>query len=499
MTKIVDGYEKSGLFDVEKKLHCPEDARNSAEQGELVVLATPRTFWLKKRYWFFLIVFTVTFGIFWCYLRPVDVTPSTALSLDVGAAYDGVNSFVFRQYFDNLQNEELAPPEDNGYRLLLLALGPRALSANDLADAVDWVDFPTNEKTKDWYSREWVPLCSKFKIDPATRPYFYNQSQLCEKVGNETFLSITKRAWTAEEFPTAARWLTANESYYSLLEQAVEKPVLGVWLFVDSTPEAWFEKTAPDLATYKELALLFAARANYRIGVGDFDGAIADRRRIFRLAHFLLDRREPCLIDELIGLQIVAVGFENVDLSANAAHKPSALLLEQDAILKKEAFGSFDFDSSFQRALHGERNGYLASGIDFITTLKGRVRLAELVFLDCDFDQNVSDAAPLTRFLTRLAQFSAIGLDKNIFLRRLDEYWQSPDLLDEFPEDNLTVLAGAYSPCRRTRSEYFAGFFAIYFLPEFGYARQQLERTKKIVQKEIPYNGSFNTEPNDAK
>ena len=90
-----------------------------------------------------------------------------------------------------------------------------------------------------------------------------------------------------------------------------------------------------------------------------------------------------------------------------------------------------------------------------------------------------------------MAQFSAIGLDANVFLRRLDDYWKNPDLIEQLPEGNGAFLAGLYSPNRKTRSEYFAGCYAISLLPAFNKAQAQLERIKQYFHagnSEISYN-----------
>ncbi|MBQ9814044.1 MAG: hypothetical protein IJM54_12140 [Thermoguttaceae bacterium] len=440
----------------------------------------PRPFWRKKRYWLPAIFLVV---VYFCYLRPVEITRETVEALQLDATVDGTSSTDFRRRFNEIQNEEFAPPEENGFRVLLHALGPRALNQNELADSIDWDDFPTNERSKDWFNDEWTPLCRKFQIDPAERPVFLNQRGVRETLEESEFQQICTRPWGETEFPEAARWLEANQSYYATLEEAIEKPKFGSWFLIDDKPGTWIRTSGPDFAIYDELALLFALRANYRIGGDDFEGALDDRRRIFRLARFLLDRREPYAPCEIMGLYLINVGLTNVDFSKVPAFEQNQTLLARNENICREAFETLDVDASFQRATTAERNAFFALSVDYIATVESRTAFAKHMFYDFNEERAAQNESCLTLFIIKLAQFSSIGLDANVFLRKLDEYWQNPDLINQLPEGDLAFLAGLCSPCRKTRSEYFAGCYALAFLPSLEETRRLLEQTKNAIQK----------------
>ena len=159
--------------------------------------------------------------------------------------------------------------------------------------------------------------------------------------------------------------------------------------------------------------------------------------------------------------------------------------MEREKKIQEEALGDLDLDASFQRALNGEREGYFASAVDFVASPEARLRFAELAFNEFDLERDPRDASLSERAMTKIARVSAFGLDANVFIRRLDDYWRRPELLDEFPKGNLEVLIGANSPRRKTRSEFFAGFYALSFLPAFESARRQLERTKDLVRESL--------------
>ncbi len=457
-----------------------EEILTRAGKEALAESTKPRPFWRKKRYW--LPALFLAF-IYFCYLRPVEITRETVEALQLDATFDGTSSTDFHRRFKEIQNEEFAPPEENGFRVLLHAFGPRALNQNELADSIDWDDFPTNERSKDWFNDEWTPLCRKFQLDPAERPVFLNQRDARDTLKESDFQQICTRPWVENEFPEAARWLEANKPYYATLEEAIEKPKFGSWIVIDDKPGTWIQTSGPDFAIYDKIALLFALRANYRIGGEDFEGALDDRRRIFRLARFLLDRREPFAPCVIMGLYLINVGLQNVDFSKIPAFLQNQTLLTRNENICREAFETLDVDASFQRATTVERNAFFALSADYIATIESRTAFAKLMFYDFDDEQVEQNESYLTLFIIKLAQFSSIGLDANVFLRKVDEYWKHPNLINRLPEGDLTFLAGLCSPSRKTRSEYFAGCYALAFLPSLEETRRLLEQTKNAIQK----------------
>ena len=478
MTSTSNGTENQN--DAVETSRRAEEILTRAGKETLDESTKPRPFWRKKRYWLpalFLIF------VYSCYLRPVEITRKTVKAIQIDATFDGASSTNFRRLFNEIQDEEFAPPQENGFRVLLHALGPRALNQNELADSIDWNDFPTDEKSKDWFNDEWKPLCRKFQLDPAERPVFLNQRDVRETLEESVFQQICTRPWGENEFPEAARWLEANQSYYATLEEAIEKPKFGFWFLIDDKPGTWIRTSGPDFAIYDKLALLFALRANYRIGGNDYEGALDDRRRNFRLARFLLDRREPYAPCEIMGLYLINVGLINVDFSKIPAFQQNETLLVRDEEICRDAFGTLDVDASFQRATTAQRNAFFALSVDYIATVKNRKAFAKLMFYDFDEKRAEQNESCLTLFIIKLAQFSSIGLDANVFLRKLDEYWRRPDLINQLPEGDLAFLAGLCSPSRKTRSEYFAGCFALSFLPSLDESRSLLEQTKNAIQE----------------
>ena len=190
----------------------------------------------------------------YCYRdKPAKLIQTT----DLDAANPEKGEIVdYRFAFNAAQDKELSPPEENGWRLILQALGPRALERQRLVDTVPWEEFPTSYESKVWFNNEWTKLCEKFKLDPRERPTMLDRMSLWNYVGkygltgdepepsmndaNGTFYEngeerpakysdaqtlefLAGKPWTAEDYPVAARWIEENADLYDVLAKALEQ------------------------------------------------------------------------------------------------------------------------------------------------------------------------------------------------------------------------------------------------------------------------------------
>jgi hypothetical protein len=126
------------------------------------------------------------------------------------------------------------------------------------------------------------------------------EEELFEEIWEQYRLAATK-PWTADEFPVIAKLLTANEQHIQSVVAHVEKhdkfysPLVGV---SDDQPLlAWwdnFEVTS----SLRELSRAISARAMYRLGKGNVDGAWKDTIACFRFSR--ATSAAPGEIEELI-------------------------------------------------------------------------------------------------------------------------------------------------------------------------------------------------------
>ncbi|MBR0224653.1 MAG: DUF1559 domain-containing protein, partial [Thermoguttaceae bacterium] len=293
----------------------------------------------------------------------------------------------YRALFYAVQDKEYGPPEENGWRLILQALGPRALEQVDLAETVPWEDFPTNDASKEWFNGQWTWLCKKFKLDPHKRPTMLDRMPLWGYVGKygltgkepepgkndfkgfyyekgqkhparidsgRAYDTLMAKPWTAKEYPVAAKWIEENADFYDLLAKAARSPKLGCWHYVPKSEKGGFIGTLlPDVQATREFARLLQIRACYRVGSGDLSGAIDDVETITLFGSALFKPEMGCLVERLVGLSCLGVAF-GVPLFENPDVPPTKKEIARIAELRASVYRSCLTEDACQRALKGE-------------------------------------------------------------------------------------------------------------------------------------------------
>ncbi len=267
------------------------------------------------------------------------VSPKSA---DAAPDYENGIGINFPELYNLKQAESFPAPEDNGMTLLVRALGPRALDYGLYADSVPWEKFPTDRKTKKWFKETWTPTCEKLGLDPKAKPTALDDLSLTAwimKYGitgketppedpddagfyeywekNERKVGLVPRLaanacyirlmgpWTAEEFPTAAKWIEARADLYDLYAQAARKPGFRAWRVCKDEPFAAAGFLLPDSQIVREIARQFQIRAYYRIGKGDFAGAIDDVETTTLFSRRLLEDVDRSSAERLLGSAVL--------------------------------------------------------------------------------------------------------------------------------------------------------------------------------------------------
>ena len=294
----------------------------------------------------------------------------------------------YRFAYNAKQDEELGPPEENGWRLILQALGPCALQQRNLAETVPWEEFPTNDASKAWFNGQWTWLCEKFKLDPHERPTMLDRMSLWSYVGKygltgdepepsrdaapgiyyengeehpakftdyQTLEFLAEKPWTEKDYPVAARWIEENADLYDVLAKAARSPKFGCWHFVPEPLKGGFIGTLlPDIQNVREFARLLQVRARYRIGSGDLSGAIDDVETMTLFGRAQLEHETGSLVERLMGIACIGMAF-GVPLFENADVAPTQEELARVAELRASLFRDGQMENWIQRALDGER------------------------------------------------------------------------------------------------------------------------------------------------
>lgn len=260
---------------LEKQTASSQQQTVSSQQQSAQILETAvektlppkRKFYQKKRYWI-LVALTVLIWYTQC-PNPCPISEQTHFITEP-RTIDGRNIDYF-QAFSNTYADLLDRPEENGYRMILSVLGPRALEQNLLANDYTWEQLPTSEKGQDWFNKTWKPLCEKLKLDPNRKPDFYDSYSMEEYIqihgitgtepiqedrplvrGQKTRLAVqagdedvdkisdyvsrlqSGEPWNEAENPQAFQWLKESNSLLDVYMEASKKPF---WISYYAVPE----------------------------------------------------------------------------------------------------------------------------------------------------------------------------------------------------------------------------------------------------------------------
>ena len=230
-------------------------------------------------------------------------------------------------YFKKLE-EQTYPPElatdDNGFRMFIRQFGTAGYDTGSL-----WQ--PLSPEDIEFYRRQ---TYEKLGLDPDMTPTLTLPREPHRIVSDfytakgETYDYSHRDGnvyapWTLEQFPMLADWVNEIDEPLDALAEMIRKPVFRAPFL--QRPE-WLEPDAyrnligihlPECRLYREIALLFHARAMYRVGQGDLDGAIDDKLTIYRLGR--QSASSGLIVPYLVSIAIEGVA-KAVHVDANPVH-----------------------------------------------------------------------------------------------------------------------------------------------------------------------------------
>ena len=295
------------------------------------------------------------------------ITVESPKSVDAKPDYENGVGINFSELYSLQQAADFPAPEENGWALILQALGPRALEYVACADKIPWENFPTDKATKEWFEDFWTPACEKLGLDPKAKPTMLDDLGIYswlvkygitgketppdssdaseykywekneQKVGlsslseaNDCYMRIMGKPWTAEEFPTAAKWLEERAELFDIFAQAARRPYLRMWRRCDDKPFGMVGLLLPDVQYTREIARLLQIRAKYRLGSGDVDGAIDDVETMLLIGKRALENKNSVMVERLVGMAIISiaagVGLEACEKAAPSSEGYARLL-----------------------------------------------------------------------------------------------------------------------------------------------------------------------------
>ena len=239
------------------------------------------------------------------------------------------------------------------------------------------------------------------------------------------------RPWTLDDLPMMEVWLTVNGPALDVIVEAVRKPLFHIPHVQRSANDLLNDVNWTAVQETRSYGRALKARAFYRIGVGDIDGAIDDIVACGRLGRHVC--KSGAIGDMLVGLAIEGIALD-VGIAGSPEHPPTREQLQR----LMHQLNDLAPSSEFGVALLGAR---LAS-LDLIQSLAyGHKTLADVPLM-FHKPPNVD----LESMISRGVNWSTVAQHINA---NFDQFAVS----DNMP---TPTLQGATIVSRRERSEYLA-------------------------------------------
>jgi hypothetical protein len=423
----------------------PEEAAAAVRQVEEAMAVLPKTRFgylaSCAKYGAVPLVLLAVF-VYWNFLRtpPLRISKETTYITQPLTA-DGTRV----DYFAALE-QELYPPDmktdDNGYRLIVRALGVSADSTGEPDEGTD-----TKARAAQVYE--------KLGLDPAAKPtmtlmepyQFLREYVVREGLDEEyasELLNKVSEPWTLDDLPMMEPWLEQNGPVLDLVGEAVRKPTFCIPL-TGSTHATLYADLPffPEIQKMRSFARMLQARAQYRIGTGDLDGAMVDLISCQRLGRHL--EAQQAMIQALVGIAVrgvaTAVGIAAVRESQPTEEQLRRFVDELNAI-----------PTPLDTDLIRRTERYYA--LDLLQALA--VGDESLVGFFSDWE----DLGHLEQFRSGIAAY--LSVDWNVVMQRINAAFEDWENIDHLQPPSLlspgNLLIGR-------RSERVGDFLALYILP----------------------------------
>ncbi|MCL2711069.1 MAG: hypothetical protein FWE95_09340, partial [Planctomycetaceae bacterium] len=134
--------------------------------------------------------------------------------------------------------------------------------------------------------------------------------------------------WTFDDFPMFQDWYEENTAAIDLLGEAVRKPTFFIPYVREHEKESMFDSwgSVMSVQVVREWARAAQARANYRLGIGDIDGAIDDIITIRLLGRHT--GKQGTIVAGLVGIALEGMGVA-VGIGSNPEFPPTKEQIER--------------------------------------------------------------------------------------------------------------------------------------------------------------------------
>lgn len=366
--------------------------------------------------------------VYWNFLR----TPPLKISKETTYITEPLTSDGKRvDYFAALERD-LYPPEmktdDNGYRMIVRALG----------DAEDyWYDWHGDRIELNTKTRT-AQVYEKLGLDPAIEPMmtfietheFLRQYCATEGLDEKQAEALDDKVyepWTLDDLPMMEPWLEENGPVLDLLGEAVRRPVFCFPLVRPDDKAALVETVA--WGQTRSFARMLQTRAQYRIGIGDVDGAIDDVITCERLGRHV--QHQGTLIARLVGIAVEGIAA-SLGVAAIRESQPTEAQLQRLV----DEHNALPPRPNMDRMWLAERY-YTLDSLQAMAV--GEESLAGLFSVW----EGIDEFKP--------AFAACISLDWNIIMRRINAQYDDPEKMQVLPPPPLLLLGNLFIGARSRR------------------------------------------------
>jgi hypothetical protein len=354
--------------------------------------------------------------VYWNFLRtpPLEISKETTYITEPLTS-DGTRVDYFAALEKLLDSPEMKT-ENNGYRLIVRALG-----------AV------TKDGQEEGRSAQ---VYAKLGLDPAIKPTLtYIETyrflrEYCAKKGldeKQAYALDTKifAPWTLDDLPMMKPWLEENGPALDLVGKAVRKPAFCFPLVRPREEATLYSMAFGEIQRMRAFTRMLQARADYRIGTGDIDGAIDDLVACERLGRHV--QRQGTVITRLVGIAIDGIAA-SIGIAANRESQPTKEQLQR-LVDEHNALPSLP---NMDRMRLAERY-YILDSLQALAV--GKKSLAELFSVWAGNDEFRPG-------------FAAISVDWNIVMRRVNADYDDRGKRHVFPPLSLLSLSNLFVGAR---------------------------------------------------
>jgi hypothetical protein len=277
------------------------------------------------------------------------------------------------------------------------------------------------------------------------------------EVRSDVHNGVVQKVWTLEQYPLMKDYLAGANPFIDLVGEAVRKPAYRSPSVRKNENDPMLGIDRQNCHINREIARSVQARANYRIGIGDIDGAIYDTITIHRLGRHV--SKLGTLVGSLVGL---AIEGSAAGVGGNPEHQPTKGQLEH--FLKE--IQSLPDRCTFAECLETERFFGLGSIQDTFRS---------------DFYVNTGDGIWEFDVLAKWL-WLRWSLDRNAVLRQFNDFFaQAKQTAAVFDEKSFVKSRVSSNPFRylsvRSRSENISNILLNLFVPATDAARKAFDRS----------------------